>query len=47
MVVAATLLCENGDYLLTKNKKHFLRIPALKGKVFTPKEFFENIIFTN
>jgi len=39
VVVAASFLVTNSEILLTENKKHFKRIPALKGRVFTPREF--------
>ncbi|PXF51645.1 MAG: hypothetical protein C4B55_04575 [Candidatus Methanophagaceae archaeon] len=35
VAIAATFLYKNGDYLLTENKKHFIRIPSLSGKVLT------------
>jgi len=38
VAIAATFLYKSGDYLLTKNKKHFSRIPELKGKSLTPSE---------
>ena len=39
--IAASFLLECCDVLLTENKDHFERIPNLKGKVMTPKEFIE------
>jgi len=30
VVIAASFLVTNSDFLLTENKKHFTRIPALK-----------------
>ncbi len=37
--IAATFSTTGADYLLTLNKKHFERIPEMKGKVYTPTEF--------
>lgn len=42
VAIAATFFYEKGNYLLTKNKKHFANIPGLKGKVFTPREFMSS-----
>ena len=39
VVIAASFLSECCDVLLTENKEHFERLPNLKGKVMTPKEF--------
>ncbi|MFA7398787.1 MAG: type II toxin-antitoxin system VapC family toxin [Candidatus Bathyarchaeia archaeon] len=39
VAVAASFLLECCDVLLTENKEHFERLPNLKGKVMTPKEF--------
>jgi len=39
VVIAASFLEECCDVLLTENKEHFERLPNLKGKVMTPKEF--------
>jgi predicted nucleic acid-binding protein len=39
VAIAATFLFECCDVLLTENKEHFDRLPILKGKVMTPKEF--------
>ena len=39
VVIAASFLKEGCDVLLTENKEHFERLPNLKGKVMTPKEF--------
>ena len=36
VAIAATFIYKRGDYLLTKNKKHFVRIPELRDKVLTP-----------
>lgn len=36
--IAASCLATKSDILLTKNKKHFTRIPTLQGKVLTPEE---------
>ena len=38
IAIAATFVYKKGDYLLTKNKKHFGRIPELSDKVLTPDE---------
>jgi predicted nucleic acid-binding protein len=39
VAIAASFLLEGCDVLLTENKDHFERLPNLKGKVLTPKEF--------
>lgn len=39
VAIAASFLVERCDVLLTENKDHFERLPNLKGKVMTPKEF--------
>jgi predicted nucleic acid-binding protein len=39
VAIAASFLMECCDVLLTENKDHFERLPNLKGKVTTPKEF--------
>lgn len=39
IAIAASFLLECCDVLLTENKDHFERLPNLKGKVMTPKEF--------
>ena len=39
VAIAASFLVECCDALLTENKDHFERLPNLKGKVLTPKEF--------
>ncbi|MGD0643609.1 MAG: type II toxin-antitoxin system VapC family toxin [Candidatus Bathyarchaeia archaeon] len=39
VAIAASFLFECCDVLLTENKDHFERLPNLKGKVMTPKEF--------
>jgi predicted nucleic acid-binding protein len=39
VAIAASFLLESCDILLTENKEHFERLPNLKGKVMTPKEF--------
>jgi predicted nucleic acid-binding protein len=41
IAIAASFLLENCDVLLTENKDHFERLPNLKGKVMTPKEFYQ------
>ena len=38
VAIAATFIYKRGNYLLTKNKKHFVRIPELRDKVLTPYE---------
>jgi len=39
VAIAASFLLECCDVLLTENKEHFDRLPNLKNKVMTPKEF--------
>jgi len=39
VAIASSFLMEGCDILLTENKEHFERMPNLKGKVMTPKEF--------
>jgi predicted nucleic acid-binding protein len=39
VAIAASFLMESCDILLTENKEHFERLPNLKGKIMTPKEF--------
>ena len=39
IAIAACFLLENCDVLLTENKEHFNRLPNLKNKVLTLKEF--------
>lgn len=39
IAIAASFLFECCEVLLTENKDHFERLPNLKGKVMTPKEF--------
>lgn len=41
VAIAASFLLQCCDVLLTENKDHFDRLPNLKGKVMTPKEFCE------
>jgi predicted nucleic acid-binding protein len=41
VAIAASFLLECCDVLLTENKDHFERLPNLKGKVMTPKEFLQ------
>lgn len=41
IAITASFLLENCDILLTENKEHFERLPNLKGKVMTPKEFYQ------
>ena len=41
VAIAASFLIECCDVLLTENKDHFERLPNLKGKVMTPKEFIQ------
>ena len=42
-VIGATFFTAHGDYLLTLNKKDFLKLPNLGGKVFTPEEFEKTV----
>jgi len=39
VAIAASYFLERCDVLLTENKNHFERLPNLKDKVMTPKEF--------
>jgi predicted nucleic acid-binding protein len=39
VAIAASFLLEQCDVMLTENKDHFERLPNLRGKVMTPKEF--------
>ncbi len=39
VAIAATFVREKGDWLLTKNKKHFTIIPGLEKAAATPAEF--------
>ena len=39
VAIAATFVKEKGDWLLTKNKKHFMIIPGLEKAAVTPGEF--------
>ncbi len=39
IAIAASFLLECCNVLLTENKAHFERLPNLKGKVMTPKEY--------
>jgi len=39
IAIAASFLLEGCDILLTENKEHFERLPNLKDKVMTAKEF--------
>jgi predicted nucleic acid-binding protein len=39
VAIASSFLVEGCDVLLTENKGHFERLPNLKGKIITPKEF--------
>ncbi|XHH08644.1 MAG: type II toxin-antitoxin system VapC family toxin [Candidatus Bathyarchaeia archaeon] len=39
VAIAASFLLQCCDVLLTENKAHFERLPNLKGRVMTPKEF--------
>jgi predicted nucleic acid-binding protein len=41
VAIAASFLLKCCSVLLTENKEHFERLPNLKGKVMTPKEFME------
>ena len=42
VAIAASFLLECCDVLLTENKDHFQRLPNLRNKVLTPKEFAKN-----
>lgn len=42
-VISASCLTTDSDVLLTDNKEHFTRIPALKSKVYTPHELKEKL----
>ncbi|MCX9010840.1 MAG: type II toxin-antitoxin system VapC family toxin [Candidatus Methanoperedens sp.] len=39
VAIAATFVRERGDWLLTKNKKHFTIIPGLEKVAISPAEF--------
>lgn len=39
VAIAATFVREKGDWLLTKNKKHFAKIPGLEKAAVTPADF--------
>jgi predicted nucleic acid-binding protein len=41
--IAASCLATGSDGLLTRNKEHFTRIPALKDKVLTPEELKQKL----
>jgi len=41
--IAATCLVTESDVLLTNNKEHFTRIPALKARVLTPSELLKRL----
>jgi predicted nucleic acid-binding protein len=43
VAIAASFLLKSCNVLLTENKAHFERLPNLKGKVMTPKEFIKKI----
>ncbi|MDR0372504.1 MAG: type II toxin-antitoxin system VapC family toxin [Nitrososphaerota archaeon] len=43
VAIAASFLVEDCDILLTENKEHFERLPNLKDKVMTAKEFCQKI----
>ena len=47
VAIAASFLIMRCDVLLTENKEHFERLPNLKGKVMTPKEFCQQLTFAN
>jgi predicted nucleic acid-binding protein len=44
IAIAASFLLEDCDILLTENKEHFERLPNLKNKVMTAKEFCKKTI---
>lgn len=39
--IAASFLSSRSDFLVTLNKKDFMKIPGLEGKVFSPAEFLD------
>lgn len=39
VAIAASFILESCTVLLTENKDHFERLPSLRGKVMTPKDF--------
>ncbi len=41
VLIAASSLSTNSDYLITLNKKDFGLFPSLKDKIYTPTEFKE------
>ncbi len=41
--IAASCLVTESDFLLTNNREHFKRIPALKNKVLTPVELKQRV----
>ena len=43
VAIAASFLFECCDLLLTENKEHFERLPNLKDRVMTPKEFSQQL----
>jgi len=43
VAIAASFIVERCDILLTENKEHFERLPNLKGKVMTPKEYHQEL----
>ena len=43
VAIAATFVKERGDWLLTKNKKHFTIIPGLEKAAITPAEFEKRV----
>ncbi len=43
VLIAATALILNCDLIISNNKEHFQRIPALKNKVLTPLELKDKV----
>ena len=39
IAISATFYVSKSDYLVTLNKSHFVILPEIKNKVFTPHEF--------
>jgi len=41
--IAASCLVTNSEVMLTENKEHFTRIPALKQRTYTPEELKQKL----
>lgn len=41
IVIAATFLVSDGDYLITENTEHFSRIPTIKSNVYNAGGFLD------